>query len=62
MKVMIENKPIKFISVFKDKIVQKDKILKILENNEFVDKRYLFTCVPYYGNYHLIDLKELPNK
>ncbi|KLL02630.1 MAG: hypothetical protein MRERV_83c005 [Mycoplasmataceae bacterium RV_VA103A] len=62
LKVKIEHKPIKSISVFTDKLVQPDKILPVLESSKFVDKRYRFICSNYYGNYQLIDWEELPSK
>ena len=62
LKVKVENKPIKSISVFADKLVQKEKILPILQATQFIDKRYRFICFNYYGNYHLIDWEELPPK
>jgi hypothetical protein len=60
--VNIENKSVEVISVFLDKLSHKNQILPILESHKFIDKRYLFTCVNYYANFHLIDMEELPVK
>ena len=62
LKVKIDHKPLKSISVFTDKLTNQEKVLKVLENNQFLDKRYSFTCVNYIGQYHLIDWEELPSK
>jgi len=62
LKVKIDHKPLKTISAFTDKLTQKDKILSVLATNQFLDKRYIFTCTTHYSNYHLIDWEELPNK
>ena len=59
LKVKLEHEPISTISVFADKLVQPDKILPILTQQKFLDKRYCFTCINYFSNYHLVDLKEL---
>ena len=55
LKVKIDHKPIKSISVFADKLTNPNKILSVLKNSQFLDKRYSFTCVNYIGQYHLID-------
>jgi hypothetical protein len=55
LKVKLEHKPLKTISVFTDKLTNKEKVLPVLESQEFLDKRYSFTCVTHYSNYHLID-------
>ena len=62
LKVKIDYKPIKFISAFADKLSNKEKIFKVLENKQFLDKRYAFTCATHYSNYHLIDWEELSSK
>ena len=62
LKVKIDHKSIKNISVFTDKLANSEKVLKVLESSKFIDKRYRFICFNYYGNYHLIDWEELPTK
>lgn len=62
LKVKIDHKPLKVISAFTDKLVDKEKVLPVLASNNFLDRRYSFTCVTHYGNYHLVDWQELPKK
>ncbi|WNE40352.1 MAG: hypothetical protein GBAus27B_000419 [Mycoplasmataceae bacterium] len=49
LKVKLENDPIKIISIFLDKLTQPDKILTTLKSKDYIDKRYLFTCLEYFG-------------
>ena len=53
LQVEIENKKVNRISVFPDKV--NDKILQTIENSKFIDKRYLFHCTNYMGQFHLLD-------
>ena len=62
LKVKIDHKAIKTISVFTDKLTNSEKVLLILENKQFTDKRYRFNCLNYFGKYHLLDWEELPSK
>lgn len=57
LKVRIENKSVNKISVFQDKV--SEKIWKSIEQNKFIDKRYLLQCINYMGQYHLADWEEL---
>lgn len=57
LKVQIENKSVNKISVFQDKV--SEKIWKSIEQNKFIDKRYLLQCINYMGQYHLADWEEL---
>jgi len=52
---------ISFIQAFKDKL-KDEQIWQDLENSKFIDKRYIFHCQNYFGNYHLVDWKELEPK
>ena len=57
LQVEIENKPVNKLSVFADKV--NEQIWKVIENSKFIDKRYLFHCEKYMGQYHLVDWQEL---
>ena len=61
LKVKLESNPIKNISAFTDKLTNSEKVLKVLATSKFIDKRYLFTCVNHYNNWHLIDWQEIKN-
>ena len=57
LQVEIENKEVRRISAFPDKV--SEKIWKIIEQSKFIDKRYLFHCTNYMGQFHLLDWEEL---
>ena len=48
------------IQAFKDKL-KDQQIWEDLENSQFIDKRYIFHCQNYFGNYHLVNWKVLEN-
>lgn len=57
--VAIDNFPqITTLKAFQDKLKNR-QIWSELEQNEFLDKRYHFQCLNYFGDYHLIDWKEI---
>ncbi|WNE40142.1 MAG: hypothetical protein GBAus27B_000209 [Mycoplasmataceae bacterium] len=54
LSVELTNYPeISTIQAFHDKL--KEQIWTDLNNKKFIDKKYLFKCQNYFGNYHLID-------
>ena len=59
--ITCENKPlVKNIKAYQNKI-EKEKIWKDILESNYLDKRYLFYCKNYMGNYWLTDWKELNN-
>ena len=61
LKVALENysSPQKFFA-FKDKT--KLAIWNALESDDYVGKKYLFTCRNYQGSYYLVDWKEVSDE
>jgi len=59
--ITCENKPqVQQIFAYQNKI-EKEGIWKDVLESNYIDKRYLFYCKNYMGNYYLIDWKELKN-
>lgn len=61
LNVVIENNP-KIEKIFAFPAALENKaVWKSIENNHYLDKKYLFFCKNYQGSYRLIDWKELTN-
>lgn len=57
--VELTNYPqVSFIQAFQDKLT-KQQIWAEIEQSKFIDKRYIFHCQNYFGNYHLVDWEEI---
>lgn len=61
LKVELTNYPeISIIQAWKD-LLANEQIWVDLENSKFLDKKYLFSCQNWMGQYRLIDWQELTN-
>jgi len=58
LNVIIENKEVKIIFAFKDKI-EKEPVWKDIEEANYIDKRYLFYCEKNSRGWALVDWKEI---
>ena len=59
--VNLPNQPeIKWIFAYQDKLTNQ-QIWQDIESQNFIGKRYSFFCQNHFGNYHLINWKELTN-
>lgn len=61
LKATIENQPeIKSLKVFQNSL-ENSQIWTTIESNNYLGKRYRFTCKNWMGNYYLINWEELGN-
>jgi len=56
----VENKEVKKIFAFLPRL-ENEVIWKVIENSDYLDKKYLFYCKNHQGYYGLIDWEELPS-